>query len=77
MKVKEGLKVRMAISGFFICLLLAHGILKPDPVGMLLYMILPFPLNIIIFLKAFRDYIDSRQKVNPHGDVESEIQTKP
>ena len=58
------MKVLMAVSGFFICLLLGHGILKPDPRAMLYYMILPLPLNIIIFLKAFRDYINSREKQN-------------
>jgi len=58
------MKVKMVVSGFFISLLLSHALLKTEPAGILLYLALPLPLNIIIFLKAFRDYIDQQRGDN-------------
>jgi len=54
----------MKIEGFislgFIIILLGHLLLKPNVGGTILYLVLPLPLNMVIFLKAFRDWLDSK-----------------
>jgi len=54
-------RIGMVASLLCIAMLLGHQLLKPNAVGMLLYLVLPLPLSILVFLHAFRDYMDSRR----------------
>jgi len=55
-----GERADIIVSLLCIVALLVHLILKPNAGGTLFYLILPIPLNMIVFLYGFRNWIDSR-----------------